>query len=458
MDDPRRIIHSFKVSLGLTLVSTLYYVNPVFKDLGQSTLWAVLTVVLVMEFTVGAAVSKGLNRACATFLAGALGIGAHYLAILSGEKKEPIVLGFLVFVVAAMATYARFIPQLKARYDYGMMIFILTFCMVTVSSYRKDNIVVVARERLSTIAIGVAISFLVGVLVFPNWAGEDLHKMASSNLQKLASFLQGFEEVLEAKKPCPQCHKSVLNSKAIEDSLYNFARWEPSHGPFGFRHPWDQYLKIGAQTRQCACIMEALNVYIASTQGVFDKSSQEGCLELSLVLGKALTETASAIQSITMPSTVVNQNLARASLVAKQVKECLLEGSVNQKDILHVVSIVSLLTEMAARIQEIVTSVEELVHRIAVRKKPAKQLPVQEKDIKPQQQRPNLRLDPTRASLHGTLHMNRVSFNLPTAVDGTLNRTEMDNAGDAIVVDINTSGHNAARIQLAKRSSFSPRE
>jgi len=88
-------------------------------------------------------------------------------------------------------TFARFIPQLKARYDYGMMIFILTFCLVTVSSYRDEKIMLMAQERLTTIAIGVAISFFTTILVFPIWAGEDLHRLQAANLEKLAQFLQG---------------------------------------------------------------------------------------------------------------------------------------------------------------------------------------------------------------------------------------------------------------------------
>jgi len=448
-DDPRRIIHSFKVGLGLTLVSTFYYVNPVFKDFGQSAMWAVLTVVLVMEFTVGAAISKGLNRACATFLAGALGIGAHHLAILFGEKGEPVVLGLLVFVIAAMATFARFIPKLKARYDYGVMIFILTFCLVTVSSYRKENVLLLAKERLSTIAIGVAISFITSVLVFPVWAGEDLHRTAASNLQKLASFLQGFEEVLQAKKSCLECHKSVLNSKATEETLHNFARWEPGHGPFGFRHPWDQYLKIGAQSRQCSYLMEALNVYMASTHVGFDKNSQEACVELSSALGKALSEIASAIQSMTVPSSVINHNMATASLAAKQVNKSLLENSINQKEILHVGSIVSLLMEIAGCVQEIVTCVEELARRTVARKPRVMQLPVQGKDLKPHQQGPNHRKDPIRTALH-------VSIDTRLA-HGILNQKELDNTRDAIRVDIDTSGHSTPRIQLSRRSSFSPK-
>lgn len=52
-DEPRRIIHCLKVGLALTLVSLLYYVHPLYKFFHESGVWAVLTVLLVLEFTVG---------------------------------------------------------------------------------------------------------------------------------------------------------------------------------------------------------------------------------------------------------------------------------------------------------------------------------------------------------------------------------------------------------------------
>lgn len=53
-EDPRRVAHSLKVGLALTLVSVVYYVTPLFNGFGgSSAMWAVLTVVIVMEFTVG---------------------------------------------------------------------------------------------------------------------------------------------------------------------------------------------------------------------------------------------------------------------------------------------------------------------------------------------------------------------------------------------------------------------
>lgn len=76
-------------------------------------------------------------------------------------------------------------------YDYGMMIFILTFCLVAVSSLRSEKIIVVAHQRLSTIVLGVALSFVTTTIVYPFWAGEDLHKLEADNLEKLATYLKG---------------------------------------------------------------------------------------------------------------------------------------------------------------------------------------------------------------------------------------------------------------------------
>lgn len=52
-DDPRKIWHAFKVGLALTLISLFYYYRPLYDGFGQSAIWAVLTVVVVFEFTAG---------------------------------------------------------------------------------------------------------------------------------------------------------------------------------------------------------------------------------------------------------------------------------------------------------------------------------------------------------------------------------------------------------------------
>ncbi|MCE6984829.1 hypothetical protein EI534_47255, partial [Pseudomonas frederiksbergensis] len=48
----------------------------------------------------------------------------------------------------------------------------------------------------------------------------------------------------------------------IYNTQAHLARWEPGHGRFRLRHPWKQYLKIGALTRGCAYKIETLNNYL----------------------------------------------------------------------------------------------------------------------------------------------------------------------------------------------------
>lgn len=68
----------------------------------------------------------------------------------------------------------------------------------------------------------------------------------------------------ESNKAFLQGYKSVLNTKQSEESQANFARWEPRHGKFRFRHPWKHYLTVGSLTGQCAYRIDALNGYLHS--------------------------------------------------------------------------------------------------------------------------------------------------------------------------------------------------
>lgn len=92
---------------------------------------------------------------------------------------------------AGISTFIRFFPHIKRRYDYGVLIFILTFSMVAISGYRVEKIIELANQRLFTIIIGGATCMVVSLFLCPVWAGEDLHKLIALNMEKLASFLEG---------------------------------------------------------------------------------------------------------------------------------------------------------------------------------------------------------------------------------------------------------------------------
>ncbi|PRQ44140.1 putative aluminum-activated malate transporter [Rosa chinensis] len=373
-DDPRRVIHSLKVAMALTLVSLLYYWRALYDGLGVAGMWAVLTVVVVFEFTVGATLSKGLNRSFATLLAGALGIGANHLAGLFGEQGEPIILGVLVFLLAAASTFSRFFPRIKARYDYGVLIFILTFSMVTVSGYRVEGLLEMADQRLVTVLIGGGTCIIIAIFLCPVWAGEDLHNLIASNTDKLANYLEGIGggEYFQLPKDGKSTkvikndgYKSVLNSKTTEDSWANFARWEPGHGRFKFCHPWKQYLKIGALVRQCAYQIDTLNGHINSDVHVpqeFLQIVQASCITMSTESGKALKALGTAIKTMKDPKSAC-QHLETSKNAVEDLHIALKAASLENADVLAIIpaaTVASILVEIVKCVEKISTSVHEL--------------------------------------------------------------------------------------------------
>ncbi|XP_058106350.1 aluminum-activated malate transporter 10-like [Magnolia sinica] len=399
VDDPRRVAHCLKVATALTVVSLFYYVRPLYDGVGGTAMWAVMTVVVVFEYTVGATLSKGLNRGIATLLAGALAIGVHELAHRSGDKAEPIILGASLFLFASAATFSRFIPTVKTRFDYGVSIFILTFSLVTVSGYRVNQLVELAHQRLSTIAIGGALCMVISMLVCPVWAGNDLHLLIARNMEKLAMSLDGCVEqyfndngnASDDEEACQELngYKCVLNSKAAEESLANFARWEPAHGHFGFWHPWKQYLKIGTALRFCAYCVEALNCSInpdIKAPEFIKKHLCGPCMRLSLHSSNVLKELSITTRTMRKSSTI-DFSIGEMNGAVEDLQNALrslphqlpppptssteehevdknrhnsVPPIVSIMEVMPLITAASLLIEIAARIESVVDAVEKL--------------------------------------------------------------------------------------------------
>ncbi|KAL5132065.1 Aluminum-activated malate transporter 2 [Glycine soja] len=351
-EDPRRVIHALKVALSITLVSAFYYVNPLYD---------------------GATLGKGLNRGFATFLAGALGLGSYYLvhSISTEHIVEPILLGTLIYLITAGITYFRFLPQIKARYDYGLLVFNLTFCLVSVSSYRDHEVLDIALKRVISIISGGLISVSVSIFVCPIWAGGDLHNLESKNIEKLGNFLEGFGEEYfgrseggESNKLFIQGYKSVLTSKQVEETFANFARWEPCHGRFRFRHPWQQYLKIGNLSRQCAYRIDALNGFLNSAKTPLEMRGKipDPCIKMSTEAGKALKELAMAIHKMIPPS-AANPHIAKSKIAATNLRSIMKTGlweDTNLFEVIPVLTVASLLLHVVSCTEKLAESIQEL--------------------------------------------------------------------------------------------------
>ncbi|EEF42443.1 conserved hypothetical protein [Ricinus communis] len=310
-EDPRRVIHALKVGFSLTLVSLLYLLEPLFEGIGQSAIWAVMTVVVVLEFTAGATLCKGLNRGLGTLLAGLLAFAIEYIAQETGHVFRAIFIGAAVCVIGAAATYIRFFPYVKKNYDYGVVIFLLTFNLITVSSFRVTNVLKIAHERFYTIAIGCGVCLLMSLLVFPIWSGEDLHNSTVSKLEGLAKSIEACvnEYFSDAEKkvtqdklsedPIYKGYKKVLDSKSQDETLALHASWEPRHSR-NCKYPWQQYVKLGAVLRHFSYTIVALHGCLQteiqtprSCRALF----KDPCIRVAGEVSKALMELANSIRN-----------------------------------------------------------------------------------------------------------------------------------------------------------------
>ncbi|KAF5930180.1 hypothetical protein HYC85_031053 [Camellia sinensis] len=236
-EDPRRVIHSLKVGLAICLVSLFYYFDPIYEGFGISAMWAVMTVVVVFEFSVGATLGRGVNRSVATFVAGGLAVGAHRVSSFCGETSEP---------------------------------------------------------------------------------------------------------------------------------LANYAKWEPRHKRFRYRHPWEQYLKIGAITRQCACRIEALNGCLDSqnlASPLVRARIEESLAKMSKDCSYALKEISLAIKTMTIWPSLANSHIANSKIAAENLKSSLKTDSWPDTDLLEIipaVTVASLLIDVINCTEKIAESVHEL--------------------------------------------------------------------------------------------------
>ncbi|KAK1559220.1 hypothetical protein Q3G72_012014 [Acer saccharum] len=402
--EPKKVIHGVKVGLAISLVSLFYYMRPLYEGVGGNAMWAIMTVVVVFESTIGATFCKCINRAVGTSLAGSLGVGVHWIASHSSKEMEPIIIGASVFVLVSAATFSRFMPAIKSRFDYGVLIFILTFSLISVSGYRMDKLFEMAHQRVSTIAIGTSLCIIVSMVVCPIWAGGELHQLICLNLEKLACSLdecvaEFFKDnktssAADIEEDCRKKmlgYKCVLNTKATEELMARFARWEPAHGRFNFRHPWKQYVKIGASMRNCAYCIETLSGCVNSKiQAPIHLKShlKRICLRLSTTSSNVLKELTSTMKTMKKSSKIellvgemsfaveelrnAMKSIPNHLIITTQSSSEAHHGEANTEpitkitapspfmEIIPLATMVSMLIENAARIEGIVKAVDEL--------------------------------------------------------------------------------------------------
>ena len=103
-----------------------------------------------------------------------------------------LIMLLIYYDAATTSTFIRFFPKIKRRYDYVFLIFILTFSFISVLGFREEtHIIEIAHKRMSTVAIGIVVTVLINILIYPIWAGQELHNSIALNMEKIGQCLQG---------------------------------------------------------------------------------------------------------------------------------------------------------------------------------------------------------------------------------------------------------------------------
>ncbi|HSI40130.1 MAG TPA: FUSC family protein [Xanthobacteraceae bacterium] len=182
--------------------------------------WATLTVYLLAQPTVGAALAKSLWRTVGTVSGGIIGL---VLVALFSQAAELLVAATSALVATSFYIGAR----LRNYTSYGVTLAGYSMLLVAYEgSVNPSAAWAIAADRTAEILIGIACSTLASLLIWPRYAGDALREALAHTSSGLAHYVATALRLSTAPAAFAELRRRMVADVVSLDALRSYAEFE----------------------------------------------------------------------------------------------------------------------------------------------------------------------------------------------------------------------------------------
>ncbi|KAK9805562.1 hypothetical protein WJX72_005167 [[Myrmecia] bisecta] len=148
----------------------------------QGCKWAGITIVVVSAPVIGKVAQYSLERTLGTIAGGLLG----YTVVVFGHSITELDDVWFTTCTTAVVAFSAAVGGHAIGLDYSFKLFVLTFLLVIMGAERSTDAFLVMLTRVAGIVLGVFLSLLLSVLIFPKSASHEATDSVYYSLAKLA--------------------------------------------------------------------------------------------------------------------------------------------------------------------------------------------------------------------------------------------------------------------------------
>jgi uncharacterized membrane protein YccC len=211
----QNIVFSLRTAAAAVLALALAY----WLELSDPA-WATLTVYILAQPTVGAALAKGAWRAAGTVAGGLIGL---VLVALFSQAAEWLVA--VTVLLVGLSFYAG--ARLRNYTSYGVLLGGYTMLLVAYEgSIAPLNAWSIALDRTSEILIGIACGTLASVIILPRYAGDVLREAQANTFSALARYVATALRLSTPAAVFAQLRRQMVAEVVSFDALCSYTLFE----------------------------------------------------------------------------------------------------------------------------------------------------------------------------------------------------------------------------------------